>query len=533
MVDVRLPDGRVARFPDTMPREEIRAIIQDKFPDQSAPQTEMQAAPVAEIPVEGGNWLANTAGRLGQAAGSTFSGLTQGATLGAYDELAALLGTPVKAAENLMLGQDQINGLGDVGGFLGRSFGGALEGQRNLTDQAFEQAPAAFIAGDLAGSLAAGGGMAARGITSFGNIARPTIMGMAGRGAVEGGMTGFGSGYNSSNSDDVIDRLSAGGAGGIAGALLGGATGGVLGGAAGKAQAAAIPTAQALKSSAGDIYEGFRQSGARISASDYDGLANNIERLAASQNVKLPNGKTNPTYSALSGPLEVLDAYKGRGDVSLDELLAIRTNIRDAAADPTPGVSRIGMQMLDDYNDYLYKVAPDLKEADDLYWRGKTGELIDKMGELATSRSGQYSQSGMENALRAEFRLLERQIIKGRVKGIPTELKEQISKVAQGDSVQDFARWVSKFGVQNPLTSSTGVLAGLSTGSVIPTLGIWGGAQGAGAIARALAFEKYRGASALARSGGNMPEWAFSPVSGALVQGAGSQAGQAIGSQRD
>src|SRR5690606_32523556 len=109
----------------------------------------------------------------------------------------------------------------------------------------------------------------------------------------------------------------------------------------------------------------------------------------------------------------------------------------------------------------------------------------------------------------------------------------QITKVAQGDDIQDFARWVSKFGVQNPLTSSTGVLAGLSTGSVLPTLGIWGTAQGAGAVARALAFEKYRGASAIARAGGELPEWGLSPVSGALGQASGSQAGQAIGPRRD
>lgn len=33
MVDVRAPDGRIVRFPDDMPREEIRAFIQSKFPD--------------------------------------------------------------------------------------------------------------------------------------------------------------------------------------------------------------------------------------------------------------------------------------------------------------------------------------------------------------------------------------------------------------------------------------------------------------------------------------------------------------------
>jgi hypothetical protein len=426
-----------------------------------------------------------------------------------------------------MSGRDSIDGVGDILPFLGRSFNSALEGQRGLNRQAFEQAPAAFMAGDLMGSLAIGGGLSGAGATGFGAVARPTIAGMAGRGAVEGGMTGFGSSYNASESDDLIDRLSSAAAGGVAGAGLGAVTGGVLGGLAGRSQAASIPSSQALQTAGGDIYDAARSSGANLGARDFDGLANKIDSFAQSQNVRLPNGKINKTYEALSGPLEVLDAYKGR-DVDVGQLLTMRTNIRDAAANPEPGVARIGMEMLDEFNDQLYKLYPALQEADDLYWRGKTGELIDKLGELATSRAGQYSQSGIENALRGEFRLLERQIIKGKVKGLPQELVDQISKVAQGDDIQNFARWVSKFGIQNPVTSITGLAAGLGTGSAIPALGIWGGAQGAGAVARALALEKYRGAGALARAGGNIPEWQFGPGAGAVVQALGAQGGPTI-----
>jgi hypothetical protein len=129
----------------------------------------------------------------------------------------------------------------------------------------------------------------------------------------------------------------------------------------------------------------------------------------------------------------------------------------------------------------------------------------------------------MENALRAEARLIERQIINGRIKGLPPALIAQIKGLAEGDDIQDFARWVSKFGVQNPITSLTGVGAGLATGSLVPALGIWGTAQGAGAVARALAFEKYNAASAIARNGGALPEAAIPSVAAALVQASGQQ----------
>lgn len=483
----------------------------------------------AEAPQEQPNPFMDALGSFGRGAQSTFAGAAQGATLGAYDEIAAALGAPIKGVENLLSGQDQIDGAGDILPFLGRSFEGALGGQRALNRQAYEQAPAAFIGGEILGSLGLGGGMGAAGVSGFGSVARPTIMGMAGRGALEGGTTGFGNSYNSSESDDLIDRLSAGAAGGVAGAGLGAVTGGVLGGMAGRAQSAAVPSSDRLQSAGGDIYDAVRSSGKAASPAEFDTLVNKLDSVARSRNVITPEGNVNATYSALGAPLALLDEYRRTGrPISVDELLTLRGNIRDAAAAPDQKVSSLGMQMFDEFNDYIYKLAPEIQQADDLYWRGKTGELIDRLGQLATSRAGQYSQSGSENALRAEFRLLERQIINGKVKGLPPELVEQIGKVAQGDEIQNFARWMSKFGAQNPITASGGVAAGFATGSPLTTLGIWGGAQAAGGLARALAGEKYRGASALARAGGDLPAWEFAPGAAALVQGAGAQGGPTI-----
>ncbi len=65
--------------------------------------------------------------------------------MGAYDELAAALGSPIKGVENIMSGRDSINGAGDILPFLGRSFGDALKGQRGLVQQSFEQAPISHI----------------------------------------------------------------------------------------------------------------------------------------------------------------------------------------------------------------------------------------------------------------------------------------------------------------------------------------------------------------------------------------------------
>lgn len=494
---------------------------------QQASQPPMQATPAAQpMPQQA---APSPIERFGQSVGSSFTGATQGATLGAYDELASLLGTPIKAAENLFTGRDQIRGAGDIVPFLGRSFSSALEGQQGMIQQAQEQAPVAYGAGDVTGALGLGGLMGAGGLTTLSSVARPTIAGLAGRGALEGALTGGTSGFNVGDQGDTTlpARLRAAGEGALAGGVLGGVTGGIFGGLANRAQTNAVESVDDLKKMAGDLYEAGRKSGLSATPQQSTALANTMEAIAQSENVILPNGKMNPAYTALSGVLDVTDAYKGR-PISIGELQTIRGNIRDVVANPEPGVQRIALDMLDEFNKYAYSIYPDLAVADDLYWRAKTGELIEKMAKLADVRSGQYTQSGMENALRAEARAIERQVIRGQIKGLPPELIDQIGKLSRGDDIQNFARWASKFGIQNPITASGGAAAGLATGSVLPALGIWGAAQGAGALARGMANEKYRLASALARSGGNLPAWQFTPALPSLTQGGASILSRAL-----
>lgn len=468
--------------------------------------------------------LASPLERVGQSFGSALTGMAQGATMGAYDELASFLGAPIKGAENLLTGQDSINGLGDIGGFLGRSFLDAREGQQALVNQAYEQAPVAAATGDIAGALGVGLLSGGSNVTS---LARPTMFGMAGRGALEGGLQGGVSGFNAAEDGSLPGRLKAAAQGTAAGGVLGALTGGIVGANAARQQNQAVQSVDDLKQAAVDLYEHGRNN-ANIFATPQESadVASKITSIARGKNIILPTGKLNSSYSDIAGILETVDAYAGR-DVSVGEIQAIRDTIRDIAASPARG-QHIALDMLDEFNDYAYKVYPELAEADDLYWRAKTGELIETLGKLATVRSAQYTQSGMENALRAEFRALERQIIKGRVKGLPKELVEQISSISQGDSLQDAARWASRFSLKNPLTALGGTAAGFATGSLPVAATVWGVGQGAGMIAEKLARDKYSVAAALARNGGALPAVDYSPISQALVQGGGNLAGRVL-----
>lgn len=519
-------------FLDMTP-EEKDAVVEDIYADMQANgafgDASLSPQAVPEQSVSPG-----LAERLGQSAYSSAVGATQGATLGAYDEFASALGAPLVGVGNLISGQDRIEGPGDFLPFLGRSFNSALQGQQALNQQAYEQAPAAFIAGDVAGSIGTSAGLANAGATTFGAVARPTLLGMAGRGALEGGITGAGSGFNTGEEGDTsLDaRLRSAALTGLTGAAIGGVTGGVAGALAGRAQEAAIPSSQDLADQAGALYQAARQSGVQASPQMSTNIANTIDGIARAENVVLPSGKVNSTYPKISGVLNVFDEYKGL-PLDVGQMQAIRRNLQDAAKSLDPGERRVATIMLGEFDDFATGVAPELAEASNLYWRAKTGELIDEAIELANNRSSQYTTSGMENALRTQFRQLNAKIIKGQLKGINPELAEQIRLVAEGSPIQNFARNVGKFAVRGPVSGLPATLAG---GAGFGAGGPVGAALAAGAVAvpgevgkrvaESISVRNARIASALAREGGALPAWQFSPVAGALIQGASNASGR-------
>lgn len=524
MIQIKLPDGSIAQFPDGMPDADIEAVLQREFGNAEAA---VDAAPVAAPQAVQPDML----GRLGDSAYSTAVGMGQGATMGAYDELSSFLGAPIKGAENLMTGRDSISGMGDILPFLGRSFLSAQEGQQALTNRAYDQAPIAAAGGDIAGAL--GFGLLTGG-SNVVNVAKPTIAGMAGRGAIEGALMGGSSGFSGSEDPSLPGRLSAAAQGATVGGVLGGVTGGIAGGQMAAAQRKAVPTVQELSDEAGALYQAARASGVTSSPQATTQIADTIEGIARAENVVLPSGKVNQTYPKISGVLNVFEEYKGR-PLDVGQMQAIRRNLQDAAKSLDPGERRVATIMLGEFDDFAQNVAPELAEASNLYWRAKTGELIEEAIDLAENRSSQYSQSGMDNALRTQFRQLNARIIKGQVRGITPELAEQIARVAEGGPIENFARSVGKFSVRGPVSAIPSILAGTAgAGAGGPV----GAALGAGLVAlpgeigRRVAekgtIQNAQIAAALARAGGALPSQELSPVAQALMNASGNVGGRML-----
>jgi hypothetical protein len=521
MIEIKLPDGSIAQFPDGMADADIEAVLQQEF----------GGAPATAPAQDQGFDIGAIANRAGQSFGSALTGIGQGLTFGAYDEIASALGAPIKAGENLLSGRDSINGAGDILPFLGRSFLDAQEGQQGLVNQAYDQAPISAAGGDIAGALALG---LLSGGSNVASVARPSIVGMAGRGALEGGAQGAGAGFNAAEDNTLPGRLAAAAQGAGVGGVLGGLTGGIVGGSMARAQQAAVPTTQELADQAGALYQAARASGVTSTPQASTKVADAISSIAKSENVVLPSGKVNQTYPKIAGVLNVFDEYKGL-PLDVGQMQAIRRNLQDAAKSVDPGERRIATLMLGEFDDFAHGVAPELAEASNLYWRSKMGEMIDEAIELADNRSSQYSQSGMENALRTQFRQLNAQIIKGRVPGVTPELAKQVKLVADGGPIENLARSVGKFSVRGPVSAIPSILAGTAGAGLGGPVGaaLAGGAVALPAeLARTVAEKGTMNnaliASALARSGGALPSQVYSPVSQALVNTAGNVGGRVL-----
>lgn len=179
MVDVRMPDGVVVRFPDSMSRDQIKGMIATKFPDavkDKAPVQSPEGPKAADAPYKEG------------ALGSSVQGAMQGLTFGFGDEITAGVLTVPEMIIGAATGQDS-------GGLVDRAsaaYNRSLERQRAGIEQAQQDHPIATTVGEVAGAGMSGAKAAASGLTMAGRLGG----GIAGRvagGAIEG--AGYGALY--------------------------------------------------------------------------------------------------------------------------------------------------------------------------------------------------------------------------------------------------------------------------------------------------------------------------------------------------
>jgi hypothetical protein len=231
--------------------------------------------------------------------------------------------------------------------------------------------------------------------------------------------------------------------------------------------ASAAPSADELKVASKALYDQAYQAGVGIKPQTTDKIVQNMTFAAGRLNEKL-RPKT-------AGIVEDVQALRGK-PMDLQTFHELRQEIDLALRGAEPGDERMLMRMRDiltgfaDNAQQAHLTGPKqaldtFREADKLWAKRSKTQLIEDLFDLAEVKSGRYSQSGMENALRDKASQLYTQIKKGTVKGFTGEEIGLIRKLAKAETSPALTKWVAKFAPRGPVSLGTGSAIGGMIGS--------------------------------------------------------------------
>lgn len=302
-------------------------------------------------------------------------------------------------------------------------------------------------------------------------------------------------------------------AGDVVGSLIGGGYSARL--AKNAAQAAiskAVPDIATLKQKTNDLYNLAERNGIKASKVQTGDLAHTFRSIASDEGLISPTGRVSEAYPKAKEALQLVNDYS-TGEMSPKQMQTVRKVLQDAASNNDNSERRIAVKMLEQFDDWAAPLAPELAQARAVARRYISAGKIDKATELAASRAGQFSGSGYENALRTEFRNLDRQIIRGDERGFNPDTVQAIRNVARGTAGSNTARAVGKLAPTGVVSAglATGVpfFIGNAIGGPVVGAGLGGATNLAGVVGRNIAtkmgIKNAQMADLIARNGGKLP----------------------------
>ncbi|ASR06918.1 hypothetical protein CHY08_07175 [Rhizobium leguminosarum bv. viciae] len=342
---------------------------------------------------------------------------------------------------------------------------GKLQAEADANKTAMrQQNPGASLAGDVGGGL-----IMARGLPNVVAGRSLPVVGRAGAAALEGGAYGAVTGAGEAKPGD---RVTGAAVGGLLGAGIGGTlskAGDMLASRAARKVANAAPSADELKVASKALYDQAYQAGVGIKPQTTDKIVQNMTFAAGRLNEKL-RPKT-------AGIVEDVQALRGK-PMDLQTFHELRQEIDLALRGAEPGDERMLMRMRDiltgfaDNAQQAHLTGPKealdtFREADKLWAKRSKTQMIEDLFDLAEVKSGRYSQSGMENALRDKASQLYTQIKKGNVKGFTAEEIKLVRQLAKAETSPALTKWVAKFAPRGPVSFGMGAGIGGTVGTMI------------------------------------------------------------------
>jgi hypothetical protein len=242
----------------------------------------------------------------------------------------------------------------------------------------------------------------------------------------------------------------------------------------------AAPSREELAKQSKAAYDRAEQAGVVIKPESFANATGQIRQKLRTE------GFSEKLHPRAAAALEELEA--SQGPVSLEQAEILRRIAKSAESSIEPDERRIGGLLVDHLDDYIdnlgaadvaagnaAQAVPALNEARALWTRKRKADDIAELMRRAELSAPNFSASGMENAIRTEFRSLAKN--EKRMRRFSKEERAAIERVAKGGKLDNVLRMVGKFTptgvVSGALSSGAGFLAGGPVGAVaLPAAGL-------------------------------------------------------------
>ncbi|OFV50036.1 hypothetical protein [Oligella sp. HMSC09E12] len=236
-------------------------------------------------------------------------------------------------------------------------------------------------------------------------------------------------------------------------------------------------TTEDVKRKAKGYYDKAYERGVTASADQTQAIKDNIRNIAKKEGLITPRNKLVKGYEKINGVMQMIDDYAGE-PMTVKQMQSVRRLLSGAAGSMDAHERRVGTMMIKAFDDFTAPLAPELAQARALYHSAMKSSTLDKMLEVADNRKANYSQSGLENAIRSEYKNLSNKIVKGTERGWTPEEIKAINRVVKGTVPANTARYFGKL-------APKGVVSGMASGGVPFMIGNSVGGPVAGGIASA------------------------------------------------
>lgn len=393
-----------------------------------------------------------------------------------------------------------------------------------------EENPIWAPAQEIVGTIISGGSSAGAKplLTGLGKYGRYVLEGMG-----LGTLAGFGFAEPDKKLQGTLTGTVVGGGAGLITPLASKAGGRVL---ASLSKRPKPPQLDALREMAKRVYEKADDVGLVIAGESFKSAADDLGRVLTEQGI-------DPTLHprATAAYRRIVEAASD--DLSLKQFDVLRRVARGATKSLEPDERRIGGIIIDYLDDYIENVGANsvksgdpqlasslIREARNLWSRMRKGEVVEGLLERAANRAQQFSGSGLENAIRTEFRNLAQNAKRMRV--FTKAEQNAIRKVARGGTMENALRMLGKFAPRGIVSTTLGGGAGYMLGGPAGSAALLLAAEAGRAGATVLTKRNARLASELMRRGAPAAVRRASPTATAatrnlLMRGGAAAAGQA------